>query len=211
MSSEVSESLSGSDVLSEGEEDGEGGVGLGGRRSLAYGGMTPQAVALLVRADASFKYVAAARQGLEEGGEEWREEFGEAGGWGALERLLLAEGDGGIGMSSAAVVEETLRCMQVALSYDDAMSGYSGVGVVPRDHLVAAVAKCTRSEDECVRGFALEILAGCASGSISGGTKEQHADRNASGGTSRHNGAASLAVVEPPLKLPTNPASQSPH
>lgn len=37
-------------------------------RESNYGGMTPHAVALLIRADPSFKYVSAARQGLKRGG-----------------------------------------------------------------------------------------------------------------------------------------------
>jgi len=125
--------------------------------------MTPQAVALLVRADPSLKHVAAALQGLEEGGEEWRREFQEAGGWGALERLLLARGDAGV-PGSGSLVSTALRCMQVALT-EDALS--PSLDPPDRASLVRAVATCVRADDEGVRGLALEVLAAVAAADAS--------------------------------------------
>jgi len=151
-----------SDVSAEGSpiDDSSGGRGgdANGRRSPTYAGMTPQAVALLIRADPSLKHVAAALQGLEEGGEGWRREFQEAGGWGALERLLLTQGSAG-GADSSAMVRSGLECMQVALT-QDALSP----SLLPPDRasLARAVATCVRAHDEGVRGLALEVLAAVA-------------------------------------------------
>jgi hypothetical protein len=71
--------------------EGDRGLANEGRMS-THAGMAPGAVARFIRADSSIKHVAAALTGLEEGGEEWRREFQEAGGWGPLERLLVVGG-----------------------------------------------------------------------------------------------------------------------
>lgn len=190
-----------SDVSAEGSplHDASGGTGgdANGRRSPTYAGMTPQAVALLIRADPSLKHVAAALHGLEEGGEEWRREFQEAGGWGALERLLLAQGGAG-GADSSAMVRSALECMQVALT-QNAISP----SLLPPDRasLVRAVATCVRAHDDGVRGLALEVLAAVAAdgqhGSDGGGDVVSALEVGAPGageGGRRGRGYAGFAV-----------------
>lgn len=90
-----------------------------------------------------------------------------------MERLLVVEGDGGVG--SREVVVETLRCVQLALA-DDAVAA----GSPERSQLVASVAKCIRHEDGSVRSLALEILSHVAS---------------AEGGGDADSGSASLGVA----------------
>jgi hypothetical protein len=78
-----------------------------------------------------------------------RRQFEEAGGWGALERVLVSQGGchagGGGGGVNSEVVEEALRCVEVVLcgrgSRSGGRGGAIGGGSEEGGALVAAVAR----------------------------------------------------------------------